>query len=602
MPRFGGMPSAWGRGVWRTWALGYPAIGVARGRSNRPGARDPGARSGAGRSTESHSSTGAEALVRQLEVLGVDVVFGIPGVHNLAIFEALRRSAIRTLIVRHEQTAVYAADGYYRATGRLGVAVTTTGPGAANTAAAMGEALASRSRLLHLATQIESRLLAGRGGRGSLHESPNQRALMEAVSVWAATVARAEAIPSMVARAAIEAGSGRGGPVFLEIPHDFLEASVRWDARPPVIGRISPPDADQIARAAAVLGAARNPVVWAGGGANTGDAQDALRRVAEALDAPVVTTYSGKGVLAPGHPLSVVFPPHEPAVTKLIGSSDAMLIVGSDLDSMDTQGWRLRLPRPRVSVNAVAEDARRNYAADVVVDAGARPALEVLLEALPPTRRRRNGARRAERAREEANSALRADPVTSPAYRFVMTVSATLPADAFVLADMCVAGYWYAGYAPVAGPRCLAYPVGWGTLGFALPAAVGAAVKGRRTLVVCGDAGLLFGVGELATAVQEGLPIAVLVVNDEGYGMLRFDEKERFGDTFATDLRTPDLVAMAESFGVPAKRCGRRDLAGALRWALSQDGPALVELRTSFPPPATTSPRWPLRGRKEARP
>lgn len=573
---------------------------MARGRSTRPGAREAGAPSGARRTSKSRA-TGAEALAHQLEILGVEVVFGIPGVHNLAIFDAIRRSAIRTVLVRHEQTAVYAADGFYRATGRLGVAITTTGPGAANAAGAMGEALASRSRVLHIATQVESRLLAGRGGRGSLHESPNQRALMDAVSVWAATVARAEAIPSMVARAAAEATAGRSGPVFLEIPHDFLDAQVAWEPRPPVAGPGSVPDPSHIARAADLLGAARAPLVWAGGGANSGGAQEALRDVAEALDAPVVTTYAGKGVLAPEHPLSVVFPPHEPAVTKLIGTSDAILIVGSDLDSMDTQGWRLPLPRPRVSINSVLEDARRNYASDVVIESPARPALEALLGSLP-RRRSGGGARRVERARAAATDSVREDSQARAAYRFVTTVSAALPAGTFVLADMCVAGYWYAGYAPVPGPRSFAYPVGWGTLGFALPSAIGTTAAGRRSLVICGDAGLMFGVGELATAVQEKYPIAVLVVNDDGYGMLRFDEKERFSSTFACDLHTPDFVALAGSFGVPAQRCSRRDLAGALRWALSQDGPALVELRASFPPPPTTSPRWPLRGRKEARP
>jgi acetolactate synthase-1/2/3 large subunit len=171
-----------------------------------------------------------------------------------------------------------------------------------------------------------------------------------------------------------------------------------------------------------------------------------------------------------------------------------------------------------------------------------------------------------------------------------------------VLADMCIPGYWAAGYWRAPGPRSFAYPLGWGTLGFALPAAVGAAASGRRALVITGDAGALYAIGELATAVQERLPIAVLVVNDDGYGMLRFDERARFGRAIASDLRTPDFVALGESFGVPSKRVSMRDTPAGVRWAMEQDGPALLELPARLEPPLTTSPRWPLKGKPEARP
>ncbi|HEV2686211.1 MAG TPA: thiamine pyrophosphate-binding protein, partial [Actinomycetota bacterium] len=200
--------------------------GASAGRTRKPRAQ-PLAKNIARKSAEP-SQTGARALTEQLEALGVEVVFGIPGVHNLAIFDALERSPIRTIVVRHEQTAVYAADGYARATGRLGVAITTTGPGAANTAAAMGEAHASRSPVLQISTQSESTLLEGRSGRFSLHESPHQRELMDAVARWSASASTAEAIPTLVLRGAREAFAGRRGPAFLEIPHDFLSEPVRW--------------------------------------------------------------------------------------------------------------------------------------------------------------------------------------------------------------------------------------------------------------------------------------------------------------------------------------------------------------------------------------
>jgi len=545
--------------------------------------------------------SGARALVEQLEILGVEVVFGIPGVHNLAIFDALRSSRIRTIGVRHEQAAAYAADGYARTTGSLGVCITTTGPGAANTAAAMGEARAARSPVLHLSTQSETRILSGKTGRFSLHSSPQQRDLMAAVTRWAASVARAEAIPTMVARAAIEAFAGRRGPVFLEIPFDLLSQPVRWKPADPVTPPSGGPDPAQVERGAALLAAARKPLIWAGGGAISGGAAPILLEVAEQLDAPVITTFSGKGIVPADHPLSVGLPPHQPEATALLKGADALLVVGSDLDAMNTQGWRLPLPRPRVSINVVVEDARRNYASDAIIEADARAGLAALLPLLP-SRRRGAGAKRVAKAREGADRSLLADEDFKAPYRFVRAVERALPDDAVVIADMAVGGYWMAGYHRPDAPGRFQYPMGWGTLGYALPAALGAAATGMPTLVVCGDGGLMFAPGELATAVQEKLPVVVLVVNDKGYGMLRFDQRERYGETFAVDLHTPDLCAMAEAFGVPATRATQRDLGKTLSWAFEQRGPALVELRAAFAPPLTTSPRWPLKGQKEARP
>jgi thiamine pyrophosphate-dependent acetolactate synthase large subunit-like protein len=547
--------------------------------------------------------SGAVALVEQLEAIGVEVVFGIPGVHNLAIFDALRRSkAIRTVVVRHEQAAGYAADGYARATGRLGVLVTTTGPGAANAAAAMGEARASRSPVLHISTQVESRLLAGRGGRFSLHESPAQRELMGAVGVWSATVARADAIPSMVLHAARKSFEGRRGPSFLEIPHDLLAEPISArPEQPRSLATSTPPDEKSIARAVSALDAAKRPAVWAGGGVISSGAAAELAGLAEALDAPVVTTFAGKGSIPRGHPLSVGMPPHQPEVTRLLARSDALLVVGSDLDAMNTQGWRLPLPRPRVSINVVAEDARRNYAADIVVEADARLAVEALTLRLSK-RRRGAGARRVSTMRQAAARAVRANKEFAAPFAFVERLEKLVPEDCVVLCDMAVPGYWTAAYYTPAAPRAFAYPMGWGTLGFAFPASIGVAAAGRRAVVVCGDAGFLFAPAELATAFEHRLPILVVVVNDEGYGMLRFDEDERFKERFAVDLPGPDFVALARAFGLQARRVEPDDLDDALKWGLARPGPALIEIRARWAPPLTTSPRWPLKGKPEARP
>jgi acetolactate synthase-1/2/3 large subunit len=167
---------------------------------------------------------------------------------------------------------------------------------------------------------------------------------------------------------------------------------------------------------------------------------------------------------------------------------------------------------------------------------------------------------------------------------------------------MAIAGYWTAGFLPATRPRSFAYPLGWGTLGFAFPAAIGAAASGRRAVVVCGDGGFLFAPGELATAVQEKLPITILCVDDGGYGMLRFDARERYGREFASDLTSPDFVKVAAAFGAKGKRITPAGLEDGLAWSLKQKGPSLLSLPARFAPPPTTSPRWPLKGSPEARP
>ena len=547
-------------------------------------------------------TTAADAVVDYLASIGVDVVFGVPGVHNLELFRALADSPIRTIVTRHEQAAGYAADGHARATGRLGVCVSTTGPGVANTAAAMGEARASRSPVLHIATQIDTRALAGKSGRGVLHESPDQLELMGAVCV-AATRARsaAEILPAVI-RSARAAYTGRRGPAFVEVPHDaFSQPAVAPTRRGPAEPRAKRPDDDVIAKAAHVLDRCKRPLLWAGGGVTASAASDELVRLAEVIDAPVITTFAAKGVIPPGHPLAVGLPPHQPEVTDLIARADGIVIAGSDLDGHATQGWRLRLPHPRVAINVVAEDARRNYAADVVIEADAKATLSALAETCKP-RTASSAAGRVAAVRAAALSALRAGRRTAEPLRFVERLGRAIPPDAMVVGDMTVPGYWSAAYLAVQRPRGFAFPLGWGTLGFAFPAALGVAASGRRAVVIAGDAGFLFAAGELATAVQERLDITVVVVNDGGYGMLRYDEDERYGERFAVDLATPDFVALAKAFGAHARAATPAQIGDAVAWSLGRRGPTLIEVQAAWDPPLTTSPRWPLKGKPEARP
>ena len=515
--------------------------------------------------------TGGEVLVAALRDLGVEVVFGLPGVHNLAAWRAFPGSGVRLVGVRHEQTAGYAADGYARATGRLGVALTTTGPGAANVVTATGEAWACHSPLLVIATDVPTTVRRQGQYRGVLHETTDQASFFRPVTKQVVRVERVEDLHRAVVAAGRTALAAPRRPVYLEVPTDLLSAPVAAPPAPDAVEALPVPVVGE--DAVALLAAAARPLLWAGGGATASDAGAGVAALAERLGAPVLTSYGGRGLLPPDHPCLVPLPPHEPAAGALWDDADLVLVLGSDLDAMNTQGFRQPRP-PRVVTVDLAEPV--NVVPDVWVRARVDAACTSLLDALP----------RAARAPWWER------PAGRPAVAVLDALEPALPDDVVVVADMCVAGYWYGGYGRVAQPRGLAYPVGWGTLGFGFPAALGASLSGRPTVALVGDGGLLFACGDLATAAQERLPVTVVVVDDGGYGMLRYDFLLQGEEPVGTELEPPDFVALAEAFRVPAREVALDGLAAAVREGIAAGTPNVVVLKARFDPPPNTSPNW----------
>jgi len=516
--------------------------------------------------------TGAQVIVEQLERAGVEVCFGLPGVHNLPLWEALRGSPIRLVGVRHEQAAAYAADGYARASGKLGVALTTTGPGAANTLGAVGEAWASRSPILVIATDIPTTLRRPGVYRGVLHETAGQADMFAPVVTAGATVSASEELGTALAFVLRE----HRGPVYLEVPTDLLSAPAEAvepapAAEMPRFGTASPYE---------LIDAAERPLIWAGSGAR--DRAGEVRALAERLAAPVLTTYGARGVLPPGHPCEVGMPPHVEPAGRLWDEADLVISFGSDLDGMNTQNWLQPQPPRVVAVNVDPDDAGKNYAVDAVTSA-------LDLDRIRP----RDGSPAA-RLREVRAEACRA--LDDRALRFLDAVSYALPDDANVVCDMCIPGYWIAGFHGFRHPRKLQFPMGWGTLGFAFPAALGAALAGTGpTVSMSGDGGFLFACGELATMAQERLPLTAVIVDDGGYGMLRYDQALAGEEPFGVDLHTPDFQALAESFGLPAETVeGLDDAFGeALARHVADTEPSVLVARAeALVPPPTTSPNW----------
>jgi acetolactate synthase-1/2/3 large subunit len=519
----------------------------------------------------------------------VEVVFGLPGVHNLPIWETIAHSNIRLIGVRHEQTAGYAADGYARATGKLGVAVVTTGPGAANTLAAIGEARASASPVLIIATDIPSTLRRPGVVRGVLHETSDQQAMFAPVTKAGFTLASAHEIEVTVHEAARLAREPQSGPVYLGIPTDFLKraAPTRHRIRERAPAR-EPVDTTQAER---LLANAKSPLIWAGGGALRSEAGPAIGELAKKLAAPVITTFAARGLLPPDHPCLAPNPVHAPEVGELWDEADVVLAIGTDFDGLMTQNWLMPRPPKLIAINVDAADAAKNYQPDITLVGDARdvteslnlprrPGLDDLVARLAKITRRLR-----QRVRDE-------EPQAGD---LLATLEELVPADATIIADMCIAGYWLGGFHRVPGPRRFAYPMGWGTLGFGFPASLGAAAAGRgRVICVTGDGGFLFACGDLATLAQEELPVTVIIVDDGGYGMLRFDQNRENLPHRGVDLHSPDFVGLARSFGVHAERVS--GFGRAFRRQLSEfidaDEPNVLVVRAKLSPPLNTSPRW----------
>ena len=522
----------------------------------------------------------------------MELAFGLPGVHNLALWRALEESPIRLVGVRHEQTAAYAADGYARATGKLGVAVVTTGPGAANTLGAVGEAFASRSPILVIATDIPTAVRRPGVWRGSLHETTDQAAMFRPVTKAVLHVPKGADPGRAVAEAAERALSAPTRPAYVEIPTDLLTAPAGGSDLAITHGNARP-DPSHVEQATALIQPARSPLIWAGGGAVAAGAGEAVGRLAERLVAPVLTTYSARGLLARDHPCDVGVSPHFEPAGALWDDADLVIAIGSDLDGMMTQNWAQPAPPHLLAINVDGEDASKNYLPDVLVEGDAAEATAALAEreeqrgGLDALRKRLEGVRAAVRSDLEQSDA--------EALGFVDALERALPLDAVVVADMCIPGYWLGALHRPAAPRRLLYPLGWGTLGCAFPQALGAALAGGGPVVsVSGDGGFLYAAGELAAAAQEGIPVTAVVVDDGGYGMLRFDQELRGDPHLGVDLATPDFEALARSFGVRAESVEGLGEAfeAKLQHHVSLSEPTLLVTRAALRPPPNTSPRW----------
>jgi acetolactate synthase-1/2/3 large subunit len=533
--------------------------------------------------------TAAEAILRTLASAGVQTVFGLPGVHNLAFWEPDGQGVPEIIGTRHEQTTVYAADGLARAGGGLGVSLTTTGPGAANALGAFGEAWASGSPVLLIASDTSTRIARAGVVRGGLHESADQGAPFATFAKLLEQPRTAAEAVASVARAAEAAMQWPRRPVYVGIPNDLLSQP----AQPLAVAqpRRLAPLQDDVRAALELIEGAERIVLWVGGGAVQSDAGEQVTRLATRLSAPVLGSWAGRGVVTPQSPWLIDLPPHEPEITELIAAADLVIAIGTAFDGPSTMNWKLPMPSRLIAINAEPLDAGKNYPATTIV-ADAREAVQALADGAP---QRPGDPSRVAALCGRVKARIAGHPDTAEAWQFVTAIDGVVASsDPIVINDMAIPGYWAAGYAQVSQQRRMQYPVGWGTLGYALPAAVGAAaLRQRPVLAICGDGGFMFAVAELAVLRQHNLPVTVLVVDDGGYGMLRFDQNLAGEAQRGVDLARPDFPMLAGSFGI---ECRTTDLAGlehALEESLAARVPRMVLLEHTLYPPISVSARWP---------
>ena len=526
--------------------------------------------------------TGARLLVDSLKAHGVDTIFGVPGIHNLSIYDALvDETAIRLVTTRDERGAGHMADGYARATGRPGVCLTVPGPGVTNALTAIGEAYADSSPVLLLASQLASDTAAK--DREDFHQLRDPDAVLRSVTQWGVRPGRAEDIGSAVDEAFRRFAAGRPRPCYLDLPMDLLGATV--DARVVPV-RTAPPPArspsylrSDIERAAGLLAAASRPLLVLGGGAwKAGRSACAL---VEELAVPVMMTSSGKGIVPEDHPLSLGdgWMAHQLG-REALEAADVILAVGVRFGPLTTSWWTRTIVGQLIHVDLDPTEIGKHTPAAIGLVGESTEVMGALLTEL----RRRHLEKRTPwlevvTVRERRRAAIRER--APDAVATLEGLRRVLPDEALLFNDINGIACWGAGAFLCRRPRTFHYPIGFGCLGFALPAAIGAklARPDLPVVVLSGDGGFLFSGHELATAVKERTAVAVVVFNDSAYGTIKADQNHRYpARSIGGDLRSPDFVRYAEAFGAIGCRVESvHDVPQAVAAAIAHDRPTLIE-------------------------
>ncbi len=539
--------------------------------------------------------TGGQALIRSLISEQVDTIFGLPGIQMMKVFDALYdHREVRIIVPRHEQATAYMADGYARVTGKVGVAMVVPGPGVLNTLAAVGTAYACNSPVLLISGQIPSSSIGKR--LGLLHEVDDQMDSIRPLVKWCHRVLKANEIPSALHEAFHQLKTGRPRPVLLEIPPDVLATIADIELmEAEEYAVFGPVDKKQAAEAAKLLLSAERPTILAGGGAVISGAGKELLAVAEFLQAPIVDTPEGKGVISEASYLcmggaSVGLGPMKHVLPK----ADVLLAIGT---RMVLTGYKAAPNQKIIHIDIDPFEIGKVWPTAVGIPADAKAGLKALLAALKAQGSPRP-SRRAELEIQKAEIQHELKSFGPEQTEIIDTIRKELKDDAVYVSGMTCIGYWDRLTYPVRKPRTYLTSGYFGTLGYAFPTALGAKVArpDAQVVAVSGDGGFMFNVQELSTAVKYGINTVTIVFNNGVYGASAYDQKNQFkGRYIGTDLLNPDFVKLAESFGAVGLRAeDHTKLGPLLKKALKMNKPVLLEVKVPNMTPPFELPGNPI--------
>ncbi|MDE2059699.1 MAG: thiamine pyrophosphate-binding protein [candidate division NC10 bacterium] len=529
--------------------------------------------------------TGAETVVECLKAQGIELIFGIRGLHITPVAAAAKRQRIRFIEVRHEQSAAFMADAYARVTGRVGVVLAGTGAGTAATMIGIQEAYCSSSPVLLIASQIERAHL--HKGWGDVHEVKDQHGVISNVAEACYDVKTVSDIPHCLHEIFSRMQNERPRPYGLEIAADILKEELAAPfSYQPAVRMPKLADEKRLEEAVELVAGARRPIIYAGGGTIASAAGQAIEQLAELLNAPVLTSIKGKGAIPEDHGLSLGNLGAEEPVRSLLAKADLAIVVGTRFSNRSTGKWSLRLPPRWIRVDLDQRQFGQTHpniqGRDVVELVGdAHTTLEAILgrlEKQPSSQKGFEGSEIVEAKRQVLDRLKANYPIE---VRLLEIIRSALQRDAFVANDSTVATYWARRYFEVYEPGTFLWAMGSGTIGFGLPAAIGAklAKPESQVLALCGDGGFLYSCQELATAVKHRLAIVVLLFNDNAFGVVDYAERKA-GQLFGDEaLCNPDFVAFAKSFGANAVRVDSLERIGEIvEKAFAQNRLTVVEV------------------------
>ena len=516
---------------------------------------------------------GGDILIECLKAQGVSAVFGMPGTQNIQIYDALLRRGKDTIdhyLVRHEYAATQMADGFARATGEVGVAITVPGPGASNASTGILEAFTDCAPVLLITGQSDSSLYSKHPSK--MFHGLDQMRFFDSITKYCAIAHTVAEIPVVVENAFKAMRNGRPGPTMLEFPMDVVtgEGEVRIPSRVERAELPPPNDAD-LNTAAETIRNAKMPLIFAGSAVFHANARNELRLLAEKLNAPVIVTRNGKGVLSEDHPLALQIC-YGYLGREALQRSDCLIGIGPRFTSIDTRNWNLELPKPFIQIDEDADEIGLEYPCDVGVVGDLKLTLQALIEDVP----------HGENAWDDILAELRTKFDAQPSLPVIHELQDVLPRDTIYAIDVHALGYASFAEFPIYDPRTFLYPNIGVALGHAYPAAIGAKVAYPERPVICfsGDGGFLMGAVEMATAMKYGINVVAIVVNDGALSAIKGSQmKGCEGRTIDTDLLNPDFVEFAKSFGAYTKRVeDLGDFKETLRDALAAEKPALIEV------------------------